>query len=75
MTRVNKPIEGDATYWEQIIENVDYDTFFQSSNFDETNDGGTQIHGTEPMPKNYLHFVVWVHDMLWRQEKNDCMFI
>ena len=57
MAHVNKPIERDATYWEQITENVDYNTFFQSSKSNDTNDGGTQIHGTKPMSKNDLHFV------------------
>ena len=57
MVHVNKPIEGDATYWQQIIGTANYDTFFQPSNIDETNDGGTQIHGTKPTPKNHLHFV------------------
>ena len=57
MACVDKPIEGDATYWQQIIGTANYDTFFQPSNIDETNDGGTQIHGTKPTPKNHLHFV------------------
>ena len=38
------------------INGKDYDTFFQSSSFDAANDGGNQLHGTNPMPKNYLHF-------------------
>ena len=42
---------------EKIIGTADYDMFFQSSKFDDTNDGGTQLHGTKPMPKNYLDFV------------------
>ena len=57
MARVNKPIKGDATYWEQIVENADYNTFFQSSESNDTDDRETDIHGTDPMPKNYLHFV------------------
>ena len=57
MVHVNEPREGDAMYWENIIRTADYDTFFQSPNFDDTNDRGTQLHGTKPTPKNYLHFV------------------
>ena len=44
-------------YWERVIIDADYDTFFQSPGSDDTNDGGTQFHGTNPMPKNYLYFV------------------
>ena len=57
MAHANKPIEGEATYWERIIIDPDYDTFFQSSESNDTNYGGTQLHGTDPMHKNYLHFV------------------
>ena len=57
MARVNKIIEGEAMYWKKLIIDTCYDTFFQSSESDDTNDGGTQLHGTDPIPRNYLHFV------------------
>ena len=57
MAHVNQPIERESTYWDRIIIQADYDTFFQSSESNDTNDGGNQIHGTNPMPKNYLYFV------------------
>ena len=57
MACVNKQIEGEAMYWNKIIIDTDYDMFFQLSESDDSNDGGTQLHGTNPMPKNYLHFV------------------
>ena len=41
----------------KVVIEADYDTFFQSSDSNDINDGGTQLHGTNPMPKNYLHFV------------------
>ena len=57
MARVNKTIEGEATYWKKLITDTDYDTLLQSSESDDTNDGETQLHGTDPMPKKYPHFV------------------
>ena len=57
MACVNKPIEGEATYREVIIENADYNTFFQSSVSNDTDDKETEIHGTNPMPRNDLKFV------------------
>ena len=57
MAHVNKPIEGEAMYWKKLIINADYDIFFQSSESDDRNDGETQLHGTDPMPKHYLYFV------------------
>ena len=57
MTRVNKTIEGEAMYRKKLISDTDYDTFIQSSESDDRNDGETQLHGTDPIPKNYLHFV------------------
>ena len=57
MVHVNKTIEGEAMYWKKLITDTDYDTFIQSSESDDTNDRETQLHATDPMPKNYLHFV------------------
>ena len=57
MACANKPIEGEATYWERIIIDADYDTFFQSSVLNDMNDRGTQLRGTNPMPKNHLYFM------------------
>ena len=57
MVRVNKPMEGEAKFWEHIIENSDHNTFFQSSVSNDTDDKETEIHGTNPMPKNHLKFV------------------
>ena len=54
---VYEPGEGEATHWGEIINEKDHDTFFQSSRSDVLNDGGTQLHGTDPMPKNHLYFV------------------
>ena len=60
---------------------ADYDTFFQLSESDDPNDGGTQLHGTDPMPRNYLHFFFmgtwyavgtgrkWLHGYLTRKGK------
>ena len=57
MARANKTIEGEAMHWKKLIIDTDYDKFFQSSESNDTNDGGTQLHRTDPMPKNYLHLV------------------
>ena len=57
MARVNKPMEGEATYWENMIEDADYNTLFQSSVSNDTDGEETEIYGTNPMPKNYLNIV------------------
>ena len=57
MAHVNKTIEGETMYWKKLIIDTDYDTLFQLSESDDTNDGETQLHGTDPMPKKYLHLV------------------
>ena len=73
--------------WEGIITDADYDTFFQLSKFDDINDRGTQLHGTEPMPKNNLHFVyrytlccgdrkklvVWLSDKERQADSESCV--
>ena len=41
----------------KIVNERYYDTFFQSSGSDDADDGGNQLHRTDPMPRNYLHIV------------------
>ena len=57
MARAKQPKARDAQYWETIINNGDFDTFFQDAKYDDENDRETDLRGTNPMPKNYLHFV------------------
>ena len=53
----NTPTKGEATYWEDIINNDDYDTFFESMVLEKGDTAHHALRGSEPMPKNYLHLV------------------
>ena len=55
--RDGKVYLGRCNVLGKIIVNADYNTFFQSSESHDIDDRETEIHGTDPMPKNCLHFV------------------
>lgn len=55
MAHKTTPIEGEAAFWERIIFDHNLDALFESIN--DTSEVSDDLHGTNPMPKNYLHFV------------------
>ena len=64
MARVNKPMEGDATYWGKIIE----DAITHSSN-------RLCPMSSQSNAQELSEFCVWIYGMLWRQEEIKYMAI